>query len=68
MKHDLQKCPPEDFRKLSSEKRAWITPTNLRSKLISNLGDYGKKASMKRACNKKGRAEMTLPLKVVLVG
>jgi hypothetical protein len=25
------------------------------------------KASMKRACNKKGRAEMTLPFKIVLV-
>jgi hypothetical protein len=44
-----------------------LSPTNLRSKLISNLGDYGKKASMNRACKNKGRAEMPLPLKVVLV-
>jgi hypothetical protein len=45
----------------------WIAPTYLQSKLTSNLDDYGKKASMKRACNKKGRAEMTLPFKIVLV-
>jgi hypothetical protein len=45
-----------------------VAPTNLQCKLTFNLDDYGKKASMKRACNKKGRAEMTLPLKVVLVG
>ena len=45
-----------------------IAPTYLQSKLTFNLDDYGKKACMKRAYNKKGRAEMTLPLKVVLVG
>jgi hypothetical protein len=44
------------------------SPTYLQCKLTFNLDDYGKKASMKRASNKKGRAEITLPLKVVLVG
>jgi len=43
-------------------------PTYLQSKLTSNLDHYGKKASMKRAYHKKGRAETTLPLKIVLVG
>jgi hypothetical protein len=45
-----------------------VPPTYLHCELTFNLDDYGKKASMKRACNKKDRAEMTLPLKVVLVG
>ena len=44
-----------------------IAPTNLQGKLTSNLDDYGKKASIKRGCNKKGRVEMPLPLKNVLV-
>jgi hypothetical protein len=44
-----------------------LTPTYLQCELTFNLDDYGKKASMQRACNKKGRAEMTLPLRIVLV-
>jgi len=45
-----------------------LSPTYLQCKLTFNLDDCGKKASRERACNKKGRAEMTLPSKVVLVG
>jgi hypothetical protein len=41
-----------------------VAPTYLQCKLTLNLDDYGKKASMERACNKKGRAEMTLPSRV----
>jgi hypothetical protein len=71
----LKVCPPsfEYFElQITSRRKRWkwglsITPTYLRCKLTFNLDDYGKKTNMKRACNKKGRAEMTLPLKVVLV-
>jgi hypothetical protein len=44
------------------------TPSILQWEVDLGVDDYGKKASIKRACNKKGRAEMTLPLKVGLVG
>jgi hypothetical protein len=44
------------------------TPTTLQWEVDLRVDDYGKKASIKRACNKKGRAEMTLPSKGVLVG
>jgi hypothetical protein len=30
-----------------------LPPTYLRCELISNLGDYGKKASMEKACKKR---------------
>jgi hypothetical protein len=30
-----------------------VSPTYLRCELISNLGDYGKKASMEKACKKR---------------
>jgi hypothetical protein len=44
-----------------------ISYTYLKSELTSKFGHYGKKASTKKACNKKGRDEITLPLIVVLV-
>jgi hypothetical protein len=43
-----------------------LSPTYLRREPTSNLDDCGKKPSMWRACNKKGRAEMALPLKVLV--
>jgi hypothetical protein len=45
-----------------------IAPTTLQWEVDLGVDDYGKKASIKRACNKKGRAETTLPSKGVLVG
>jgi len=56
------------FRKEGLREGLQTPPTYLQSKLTSNLDHYGKKASMKRAYHKKGRAETTLPLKIVLVG
>jgi hypothetical protein len=34
-----------EYRKLSSEKRAWITPTYLPLQIVATLNNYGKKCS-----------------------
>lgn len=52
--------PFGDFRKLSSEKGIWITPTTVQSRLIYNVDDYELKTSMRKAEKNEGRVVSAL--------